>query len=584
MTSSTAESWWAPAKARRTDGWSRLDAGLAPWWRSAALVALTMALLWLLRLSGPIDLRYDGGVYYMLGTSISTGAGYRLINEPGAPEGVQYPPVLPALVSVHQMLLGTTSPEVVGPALRLTFAGLSLALGWAVLALARRWLRASLALLATLLAVAQINTVLLSDLLFTETPFTLLAVVFVLVLTGPEEARRGWLAGILAAIAFFLRTAGIALLFAWVVEALMRGRWRLAGGRAVLAALPVVLWQAHVHRVESSDAYQTPAYAYQRAPYQYYNVSYATNLTLMDPFRPEAGEVSRGALLGRAVRQLGQIPPVVGELVSAPFGFWRWLLRGEREGSGEAAQLMNQAARFPLWVLAGLVGFGAWCLLRRGEWTLLALVGASIGLTCTTPWPGQFTRYLAPMTPFMVVAGLLGASVLYRQAREARVRLVRPALVGLLGVVVVVQVWAVGQTFRLRHYSPALVGGGEGVWAQKHFYRDRTWVDWERAMQWVRARAHPEAVVATTVPHLGYLETGLRTVMQPMEADPATNRALLEGVPVSYLVVDQLEFLDISARYARPAVTAPDSGWRLVHREGTAEVYAAPAVAAGGRR
>jgi hypothetical protein len=39
--------------------------------------------LWLPRLRGPLDLRYDAGVYYILGTSLAEGKGYRLLNEPG---------------------------------------------------------------------------------------------------------------------------------------------------------------------------------------------------------------------------------------------------------------------------------------------------------------------------------------------------------------------------------------------------------------------------------------------------------------------------------------------------------------------
>src|SRR5688572_29414750 len=83
----------------------------------AALFVLLAALI-LPKLRGPIDLRYDAGVYYLLGTSLAQGNGYRLPNEPGAIEAVQYPPVLPAIVAAHQLALGSADPFVVGPALR----------------------------------------------------------------------------------------------------------------------------------------------------------------------------------------------------------------------------------------------------------------------------------------------------------------------------------------------------------------------------------------------------------------------------------------------------------------------------------
>ena len=81
---------------------------------------MATVLLWLPRQAGPIDLRWDGGVYYSLGTSLAQGRGYRLLNEPGEIESVQYPPLLPAVVAIHQVVLGTSDPTIVGRWLRLS--------------------------------------------------------------------------------------------------------------------------------------------------------------------------------------------------------------------------------------------------------------------------------------------------------------------------------------------------------------------------------------------------------------------------------------------------------------------------------
>lgn len=45
------------------------------YWGEAVVLAIAL-LVWLPRLSGPIDLRYDGGVYYLLGTSLAQRHGY----------------------------------------------------------------------------------------------------------------------------------------------------------------------------------------------------------------------------------------------------------------------------------------------------------------------------------------------------------------------------------------------------------------------------------------------------------------------------------------------------------------------------
>lgn len=104
-----------PAKVWRSG--LQLGKAMTRYWGEVVVIALAL-LLWLPRLSGPIDLRCDGGVYYLLGTSLAEGHGYRIASEPGSPEAVQYPPLVPAVVALHEWVLGTTNPDVVAPWLR----------------------------------------------------------------------------------------------------------------------------------------------------------------------------------------------------------------------------------------------------------------------------------------------------------------------------------------------------------------------------------------------------------------------------------------------------------------------------------
>ena len=78
--------------------------------RNLAIVLAVSILLWLPRCGASIDMRWDGAVYYLLGTSLAEGTGYRLLNEPGEIQGIQYPPLLPCLVAAHQKALGRLSP------------------------------------------------------------------------------------------------------------------------------------------------------------------------------------------------------------------------------------------------------------------------------------------------------------------------------------------------------------------------------------------------------------------------------------------------------------------------------------------
>ena len=161
---------------------------LGRFWGELTVLVLAI-MLWLPRLTGPIDLRWDAGVYYLLGSSLATGHGYRILSEPGSPEAVQYPPLLPGIVALYARAFGSTDPAVIGPWLRLSYAALFLVYGIGVLTLARKYLSPLLAFIATALCLLNIWTIFLSDLLFAEIPFALVSVTFACV--AGSRGKRG---------------------------------------------------------------------------------------------------------------------------------------------------------------------------------------------------------------------------------------------------------------------------------------------------------------------------------------------------------------------------------------------------------
>src|SRR5246127_1158879 len=136
--------------------------------RTDTVVVLTLFVLvivsWLPRLSGPIDLRWDGAVYYILGTSLAEGKGYRLLNEPGEILEVQYPPLLPLIVAAHQRVLGTSDPIIVGQSLRLSFFLIFIFYIVGIYLVLRIHLPLKYAFVGTLLCLFNLHTYLMSDL------------------------------------------------------------------------------------------------------------------------------------------------------------------------------------------------------------------------------------------------------------------------------------------------------------------------------------------------------------------------------------------------------------------------------------
>ncbi|HKV10775.1 MAG TPA: hypothetical protein VJ725_21720 [Thermoanaerobaculia bacterium] len=509
-------------------------------------------LLWLPRLSGPIDLRYDAGVYYVLGTALTEGKGYRLLYEPGEIEAIQYPPLLPVLIAVHQKALGTSDPSVVGRALRITF--FLLFTGWllAVDRVAARFLPRLGALVVAAVSGLYFHNYFLSDFCFAELPYAFLTALFFGV--RGEGWKREAASGGLAAAACLARSAGIALLAAWIAEALFRRRPRQLAGRAAIALAAVLSWQAYLAGVTASDEYKNPVYAYQRAAYQFHNVGYLTNLALVDPFKPEAGRISARQLAGRFFGSLVPIPLHLGEAVSSTEGFWVWVLSKVSARAGLPA--------VPRWAIAAvLIGLGALTaagavqLARSGEILIPLYLLASVLLICLTSWPGHTPRYLGPLTPFLAICL---ARALFAFKRRAPAALVFAA-------VLAVQAGTAYLVFS-RSHEPVAYRDLRGV-EQRYrlFYYNRDWRQFDRALDWLRDRAAPGDVVATSTPEWVYLRTGRKAVFPPFEADPARALGLLDSVPVRYLIADHFEFLDVIGRYALPAVERFPGGWTLIY-------------------
>ena len=432
---------------------SRLAGLITHYWAEAVVVAIAFS-LWAPRISGPIDLRWDAGVYYVLGTSLATGQGYRILSEPGSPEAVQYPPLLPAIVAVCERALGSTAARIVAPWLRILYAVLFLGYALAMLALAKRYLRPVFAVGAVAFTLLQPNTIIISDLLYTEIPFALVSVLFVLVAVDGPFLSRPWLrevaSYVLATAGFFLRTAGVALLAAWVLEALIRRRWRVLLARVFFAILPVIGWQTHVVGVTGSYEYAHPAYAYQRAPYQMYNVSYAENIGLIDPSHTGWRHVQ---LSGLTKNLRANTRPLI-------------------ESFGEA---ISTTPRVPTLALSSLALIELAMLVRRSAWMMLLIVLVSVAMIWPMPWRNLFFRYLLPLTPFLMIGVMAAFDDLYAglsalPVRQFVVTLARIELAALVAYALVLQISLVRKLFFDRAVAWASYVPGRGVVGPHFFY------------------------------------------------------------------------------------------------------------------
>lgn len=84
-------------------------------------------------------------------------------------------------------------------------------------------------------------------------------------------------------------------------------------------------------------------------------------------------------------------------------------------------------------------------------------------------------------------------------------------------------------------YHMASPGGLHGV---RRFNNDAGWNAMDRAIDWVGRATPPDAVIACVAPHDIWLRTGRRAVFVPFVEDPREVQRLLDGVPVTHVIVD----------------------------------------------
>ncbi len=557
----------------------------------SVLIALAVG-LWLPRLRGPLDLRYDAGVYYILGTSLAEGKGYRLLSEPGQIQAIQYPPLLPLLGTATQCLAGSDDPAIVGHWLRISFFVLFLAFAVSVYWLSRCYLASGAAFLATLVMLLHVHTTWMSELFFAELPFAFTSVLFLLVARQGTGRSREWLLGTLGSLSFLLRGMGITLLAAWVGESLLRRRFREMVFRSALALIPVLGWHGYIAHVKGGPEYVHPAYEYQRAGYQFNNVGYLENLAYIDPFAPELGTVSAQALVERVAWNVVRMPSSLGTAVSVNPG---WVKSGLKRVSDYFGILP-----IPLWfanvpiaaigilVLLGLVRFAV-----RREWLVVLYVTGSAGFICLTPWVDQFDRYLWPLTPVLASALIMAlfrvrdrvSATAGGRWRVASVAFIATVIFGILLVQSVLLV----RIYQGRNTAFYRDEGGKQREYRLFFYTP-AWQFHDAALDWLRGKADPHEIVATSTPHWAYLKTGLFAVMPPFEPDVLEAAHLIDRIAVKYLLLDCGSPLvpsaessitagrppvDISRRYALPVVTSFPERWKLVYSspEGHSQIY-----------
>lgn len=211
------------------------------------LVAPSGWFAWNYRSMPHLGAYHDDAVLWLSAQSLAENHGYRIPHLPENPAQTKYPPLYPVLLSLVWRIAGAfpkNLPPVV--ALQWSFYPFYVGLVWLYF---RRCGFGNLAAsaLTTIPALCPI-TILLSVSPMTELPFTVVLLSLMLLLENRDEPRLGVATGVLAAVAFLIRTNAIVLVASVPFVAFLQRRFRSAVAFLAPLLAAILGWQFWCYR------------------------------------------------------------------------------------------------------------------------------------------------------------------------------------------------------------------------------------------------------------------------------------------------------------------------------------------------
>jgi len=380
----------------------------------------------------------DEGVYESTAQSLVDGKGYRIATLPGSPPNAKYPFLYPAWLAVIKWIVpGSGAWE--QAVLKLSNIPILMAFVWIFYRTLRDrfgWPQTACQLTAALTGIC--GTVLpFSLVMMTEIPFMLVIWILLrevmLVGDGPQRPRW-WLVLAMGAAAYYLRTAGVAILAAVLLFLWMRGLRRKTAFLLVgwgLAALPWVIWSRHASaNFSASEPLLSKLLAY------YLSYDYHTG-ALLEAARDDGWTSAAGFAATIVIKNVGTLIEGLGE-VFFPIGL---IYAATTVGAPLPAGLADAIDLFiggagilaAVFIVAGYRGS------RIANKSLLGLAMVfHVAMFVVWPWPFA-GRFLTPIVPLLV---LFAAESLMRWSEHTRI--IRAAIVS---ISLLLQVWTLAALF-----------------------------------------------------------------------------------------------------------------------------------------
>ncbi|MCA6078587.1 ArnT family glycosyltransferase [Fulvivirga sedimenti] len=441
----------------------------------------------------------DNASYYMLGKALSQGEGYVNISKINKTPNNHYPPGYPAILGVVMLF----SSDII--TLKLLNGLFLLGSVLVLFALVNRL--SSSHLLAFITASAMLGNFHIqqySSLLMSEVPFMFFSLLCLLFISrsGSTDSLRDknfWFAIALAVVSYYIRSLGIALIAGAVFYYLMEKHWRKAGATALASFAGVLPWFLRSQHLGGG--------------------SYARQLQLINPYRPELGTADFGDYLTRITENFSRYVSV-----EIPYSIFPGT-RPDYTASGDTGSWILGIAIIAITVY-GII------LLPKFRWLILGYLLSTFGILMLWPdvWVG--VRFMIPVIPLILTGLFFGLYTIFSRFFRQANKNFHPAWLVIPLLFMVAPLGELHDQARLPLH-PA-------------------WQNYYAMAEWLRKNEKPDVVVSCGKPALFYLYSGTYTMRYAFEDEPDKLIRDLEEQQVDYVVLDQV--YGNTMRYLLPAI------------------------------
>ena len=456
----------------------------------------------------------DNAAYITLATSLIETGTYTELWDPAQPPHTKYPPVFPAVLAIA--LAVGLKPFVQLKLVVLAFSAAAVAFSFLWI---RGRRRPAMALAAGLLLAVSPGVLREGRWILSDVPFWCFTMI---ALWAFERFRGDWrrfTIGVAAVLlAYFTRTAGLPLAVAALAWLGWRGYWRHFVVMALVIGVPALLWWLRGRAFGPAG--------------------YASEFWLLDPYRPDLGNIRVTDLLDRMLENQGKYVRIHLPIL---FG-------------GMAAPLLVLLS-----ALTFLFALGGWIVrVLRPVRLRIADVFVPLYLGLILVWPAVWSgeRFLLPVLPLLL---FYAGDALHRLTRRVATRLDVVAGAAAALLIFVLMLPGLAEATQRGRECTRLYRAGDRYPCIGGAY----WQDFFAMAEWSRTGLAGDAVVLSRKPRLFHVLSGQRSAIFPLTTDTNAFFDLAERTSARFVVFDGVDAA--SQMYLLPAITSRPAAFCVVH-------------------